>query len=63
MTDRRTVLAVVALVGGVTLVGVVAVAALALLERPIPDALVQLASTALGGLIALLVSTRSDPPT
>jgi hypothetical protein len=66
MTDRRTVLAVVYLLGALAVVGLVGVIGLVALGKP-PEAVaivVGLAGPPAGALSALLVSTRTivDPP-
>lgn len=60
MTDRGTVRIVVVVIGAIALALVVLVGILALAEKPVPSVLETLAGTTIGGLLAILVSTRNS---
>ncbi len=66
MTDRRIVLAVVFFIGAATVLGVALIGAVMLTgTEPDPAVFAAFAAalnTCIGGLIGLLVSTRSTPP-
>lgn len=61
MTDRRIPLVVVYGLVLVSVLGLIAVTTLAFFTKDIPDVLSAITSAALGGLTALLASTRSEP--
>ena len=61
ISDRSVVLAVVYLVGAATIVLGGGALALVALGRAVPGEVWTLAGTALGGLVGMLVSTRSAP--
>lgn len=62
MTDRLTVLVVVASLAALALLTAGGIIALAMSERGIPDALIGISSASIGALGGVLVSTRSSPP-
>lgn len=61
MTDKRTIQLVVIVLGMVTLAGIFLAGVLAYQSKPIPDAVIALASTALGAVAGLLAKTSSEP--
>ena len=58
MTDHRTVRLVIGLVGAVAVLGACVVGVLAYQAKDIPEGLLALATTSLGALGSMLVSTR-----
>lgn len=60
-TDKRIPLVVTYGLVLISVLGLVAVTVLVMFERNIPDMLNSMTSAALGGLTALLASTRSEP--
>lgn len=62
MTDRRTIFAVVVVLGAVVLACVAIAGLLAVQEKPIPPELVGFGGTALGAVAGLLAKTSSEPP-
>lgn len=58
MTDNKTIRLVIALVGAIALIGSCAIGLLSWQEKDIPDALLAVATGALGSLTSMLVSTR-----
>lgn len=66
MTETKTVRLVIAFLGGVAMLSLALIGAIALLEVDAPDNLTSIlgttCTTALGALAAMLVSTRSVDP-
>lgn len=61
MTDRRIPLVVTYGLVLICVVGLLAVIACTLTSNPVPDVIGNVTSASLGGLTALLASTRSEP--
>lgn len=61
MTDRRTIFAVVVVLGLVVLACVAIAGVLAVQEKAIPPELVGFGGTALGAVAGLLAKTSSEP--
>lgn len=62
MTDRLTVRMVVAALAIAVITGICFMGYLSVIEKPIPDPLDRTITLLAGGLIAVLSSTRSVPP-
>lgn len=62
MTDRRVVELVVLILGLVTLASLGLIGYLAIVEKPIPDALVTASAGGMGAVAGLLARTSSAPP-
>lgn len=62
MTDRRVVELVVLILGLVTLAALGLIGYLAIVEKPIPDALVTASAGGMGAVAGLLARTSSTPP-
>ena len=62
MTDKRTVLAVVVLLGLVALASLAGAVVLIAFDKAVPDGIWTTGSAAVGALAAVLATTRSIPP-
>lgn len=61
MTDRFVVRAVVIFLGVISLTCMAGGLWLAAHDRSLPDSLISIGSTALGGLVGFLISSKSNP--